>query len=130
MNKNITKLKINSFKDLLVWQKAMDISVELYKLTANFPQYEVHGLTNQIRRASNSISLNIAEGHGQRSTKSYINHLNISRGSLSELESGLLLGIRLGFTSEEECTGIFELISEENKMLTSLMVSLEDKINE
>ncbi len=64
------KVKVNSYKDLLVWQKAIDISVEVYKVTADFPLTEIYGLTNQVRRASNSISLNIAEGFGRKSTKS------------------------------------------------------------
>lgn len=120
----MVKSKINSFKDLLVWQKAMDISAEVYKLTYGFPEREIYGLTNQIRRASNSISLNIAEGHGRRSTKSYVNFLNIASGSLSELESGLLLSIRLNFLKESDIINVVNLITEEQKMLSSLISSL------
>ena len=123
------KPKVNSFKDLKVWQKAMDISVEVYQLTAGFPIQEIYGLTNQIRRASNSVSLNIAEGHGRNSTKSYINFLNIASGSLNELESGLILSVRLNFMKDSDLLKINKLISEEQKMLTSLITNLELKIN-
>lgn len=123
------KPKVNSFKDLKVWQKAMDISVEVYQLTAGFPFQEIYGLTNQIRRASNSVSLNIAEGHGRNSTKSYVNFLNIANGSLNELESGLILSVKLNFIKDSDLLKINELISEEQKMLTSLITNLELKIN-
>lgn len=124
---NHSKDKIDSFKDLKVWQKAMEISVEVYKRTADFPQSEMFGLTGQIRRASNSISLNIAEGHGRKSTKSYINFLSISLGSLAELESGLILSTQLEFANESEYHQLYHLIAEENKMLCSLIASLERK---
>ncbi len=123
------KPKISSFKDLKVWQKAMDISVEVYQLTAGFPTQEIYGLTNQIRRASNSVSLNIAEGHGRNSTKSYVNFLNIANGSLNELESGLMLSVRLNFLKDSDLLKINELIIEEQKMLASLITNLEAKIN-
>jgi four helix bundle protein len=122
------KPKINSFKDLKVWQKAMDISVEVYQLTAGFPTQEIYGLTNQIRRASNSVSLNIAEGHGRNSTKSYVNFLNIANGSLNELESGLMLSVRLNFLKDSDLLKINELIIEEQKMLAALITNLESKI--
>ncbi len=123
------KPKINSFKDLKVWQKAMDISVEVYQLTSGFPSQEIYGLTNQIRRASNSVSLNIAEGHGRNSTKSYINFLNIANGSLNELESGLILSVRLNFLKESDLMKLNELVIEEQKMLAALITNLESKIN-
>ena len=123
------KPKISSFKDLKVWQKAMDISVEVYQLTAGFPTQEIYGLTNQIRRAPNSVSLNIAEGHGRNSTKSYVNFLNIANGSLNELESGLMLSVRLNFLKDSDLLKINELIIEEQKMLASLITNLEAKIN-
>lgn len=126
--RDYSKNKIESFKDLKVWQKAMEISVEVYRKTAEFPQNEMFGLTSQVRRASNSISLNIAEGHGRKSTKSYINFLSISQGSLAELESGIILSTKLEFLKEEDCNVLYELIAEENKMLSSLISSLEKRI--
>lgn len=127
LKRNMDRENVKSYKDLLVWQKAMDISVEVYKLTANFPTYEIYGLTNQIRRAANSVSLNIAEGHGRKSVKAYLNFLNIAHTSLNELESALLLSVRLGFATEGIIGRIIALISEESKMLYSLITKLESK---
>ena len=82
--------KINSFEDLIVWQKAIDLSSQVYKQTKAFPKDEVFGLTSQIKRASNSISLNIAEG-SVKSTKTFINHLYHAYGSSAEVLSSSIL---------------------------------------
>ena len=119
--------KLKSYKDLLVWQRAVDISVEVYAISAAFPKEEVFGLTNQIRRASNSISLNIAEGYSRNSAKAYLNFLNIAQGSLFELESGIILAERLQFAESEILINLFNLITEESKMLRSLMNKIEEK---
>ena len=89
--------KIKSYKDLLIWQKGIEITEKVYLITNNFPQNELFSLTNQIRRASVSISSNIAEGFGRNSTKSYMNFLKISRGSLYELETQLIIADRLNY---------------------------------
>ena len=119
--------KLKSYKDLLVWQRAVDILVEVYAISASFPKEEVFGLTNQIRRASNSISLNIAEGYSRNSAKAYLNFLNIAQGSLFELESGIILAERLQFAESESLIKLFNLITEESKMLRSLMNKIEEK---
>ena len=119
--------KLKSYKDLLVWQRAVDISVEVYAISASFPKEEVFGLTNQIRRASNSISLNIAEGYSRNSAKAYLNFLNIAQGSLFELESGIILAERLQFAESESLIKLFNLITEESKLLRSLMNKIEEK---
>ena len=119
--------KLKSYKELLVWQKAIDISLEVYVLSRSFPNEEAFGLTNQIRRASNSISLNIAEGYSRNSAKSYLNFLNIAQGSLLELESGLILAERLQFLNAEIFKKLYNLITEESKMLSSIMRKIEIK---
>ena len=119
--------KLKSYKELLVWQKAIDISLEVYVLSLSFPKEEAFGLTNQIRRASNSISLNIAEGYSRNSAKSYLNFLNIAQGSLLELESGLILAERLQFLNAEDFKKLYNLITEESKMLSSIMRKIEIK---
>ena len=119
--------KLKSYKELLVWQKAIDISLEVYVLSRSFPKEEAFGLTNQIRRASNSISLNIAEGYSRNSAKSYLNFLNIAQGSLLELESGLILAERLQFLNAEDFKKLYNLITEESKMLSSIMRKIEIK---
>jgi four helix bundle protein len=122
--------EIKSFKDLLVWQKATDISVEVYSLTRKlFPSDEIFGLTSQVRRASNSISLNIAEGHGKHTTKNFVHYLNTAFSSKNEVESGFLLAIRLDFLKEEDCKVLFDLLTEESKMLSALIDKLNNKDN-
>ncbi len=120
--------KILTYKDLLVWQKAMDISVEVYRITgAFFPKEEIFGLTSQVRRAANSISLNIAEGHGTQSTANFLKYLGISLASKNELESGIILAVRLNFIKEDECKLLFDMLLEESKMLHVIIQKLKNK---
>lgn len=119
--------KINSFEDLIVWQKAINLSVEVYKASTKFPKEEIFGLTSQIRRASNSVSLNIAEGSA-RTTKMFINQLIIANGSATEVLSASILALKLGYLSELELKHLRELVSEVTKILNSLISSLERKI--
>ena len=93
-----------------------------------FPREEVFGLTAQIRKAVNSVSLNTAEGHGRNTTKNYINSLYMAKGSLQEVESALILSNRLGFVDEAMCEKANALILEEYKMFNSLISSLESKL--
>jgi four helix bundle protein len=118
--------RINSFEDLIVWQKSLDLSVEVYKIAAKFPKDEIFSLTSQIKRASNSVSLNISEG-SVKSTKTFINQLNIAHGSASEVLSAALLANRLGFLSTNEVAQLRPIIAEVTKMLNSLISSLEKK---
>lgn len=118
--------KINSFEDLIVWQKAIVLSVEVYKASAKFPKDEVFSLTSQIRRASNSVSLNIAEG-SVRTTKMFINQLTIANGSATEVLSASILASKLGYLSEQELKHLREIVSEVTKILNSLISSLERK---
>lgn len=119
--------KVKSFKELIVWSKAIDVSVEVYNLTSIFPVSEIYGLTNQIRRASNSVSLNIAEGFSKRTLKSYLNHLNIAQGSLNELDSAIYLAVRLNFIDENRTEKLVLLIEEVGKMLHKLINVLSSK---
>ncbi len=118
--------KINSFEDLLVWQKAINISVEVYKLTSKFPKEEVFGITSQLRRASTSISLNISEG-SVKSTATFILQLGHARGSASELLSGFILSQKLGFINQHELSTMRILIEEESKMINSLITAIKNK---
>jgi four helix bundle protein len=119
-------IKINSFEDLIVWQKAINLSVEIYRASSKFPKEEFFGLTSQIRRASNSISLNIAEG-SVRSTKTFINHLSIANGSATEVLSASILPTKLDYQSEKELSRLRELIAEVTKILNNIISSLERK---
>lgn len=123
-----TVSKINSFEDLIVWQKTVDLSVYVYKLSLKFPKEEAFGLTSQIRRASNSVSLNIAEG-SVKSTKTFINQLSIARGSVTEVLSAAILANKLEFVTPEDLDSLRLQVSEITKMLNKLIKTLEEKIN-
>src|SRR5690349_2107137 len=90
-------MTVQSYRQLEVWQLAMDLAEKCYQATKCFPREELFGLTSQIRRAGVSIPANIAEGQGRSHTKEFLKHLSIARGSLMELETHLTLGQRLGF---------------------------------
>jgi len=120
---------IKSYKDLIIWQKSIDLAVEVYRLSSKFPKEEIYSMTSQIRRAVTSISLNIAEGYERNTTKNYINSLYIAQGSLQEVESAILLSLRLNFVKEEDCEKVNSLMLEEFKMFNALINSLENKIN-
>ena len=90
------------YSDLVIWQKAMDLVTEIYKITATFSGEERFGLSFQARRAAVSIPSYIAEGHGRKSTGAYINHLSIAHGSLMELETQVQIALRLNFVGAEE----------------------------
>jgi four helix bundle protein len=118
--------KIQSYKDLLIWQKGIEITEKVYLLTKSFPSEEIYSLTNQIKRATVSIPSNIAEGFGRNSTKSYVNFLKISRGSLYELETQLIIAEKQNFISDLDLLqSINDLISEEGKMINSYINKIE-----
>lgn len=120
--------KINSFEDLIVWRKSIGLSVQVYKLTSKFPKDEIFGLTAQIRRASNSVSLNIAEG-SVKSTATFINQLTHANGSANEVLSGSILAVELGFMKSDELTKLRSIIEEVTKMLNSLITTLNKRKN-
>ncbi len=116
---------IRSFHELTVWQRAIDLSVQIYTLTRSFPKDELFGLTNQVRRASVSVSSNIAEGQSRLSKPEFIHFLSIARGSNAEVRSQLALARRLNFGNIDsivECEGLAIEIS---KMLNALITSLK-----
>jgi four helix bundle protein len=120
-----TAARIRTFKDLIVWQKAMDLSVEIYRLTKNYPSDERYGLTAETRKTSRSIPYNIAEGHKRSTTADYIRFLNISAGSVAELETQLLLAARLRYLKEDSAQAALALHAEVERMLDSLIRSLK-----
>ncbi len=119
--------KIKSYKDLLIWQKGIQIVFLVYKITENFPQEELYALKSQIKRASVSIPSNIAEGYGRNGDKSFNHFLNISRGSLFELETQLLIAFELDFIKDKTIYDeILNLIIEESKMINSFSTKLKN----
>jgi four helix bundle protein len=114
-----------SFKDLVVWQKAIRLSSEIYRLTASFPSSEQFGLTNQMRRASVSIAGNIAEGNGRSATGEYRLFLGHARGSNCELQTQLIIASNLGLSNQETNEPAEKLSAEISRMLNALMNKLK-----
>lgn len=121
-------MRLSSYKELNVWQKSFDLALKIYKITGYFPKHEIYGLTSQIRRASTSIPSNIAEGYSRNHVKEYLQHLSIAHGSLSELETQLLLAKALNYIEHEDIDSLFDEVLEIGKMLTGLKNSLKIKI--
>jgi four helix bundle protein len=118
---------ISSYQDLQVWQDAMALAEDCYRLTASFPREEMFGLTSQIRRAATSVPANIAEGHGREHTGSFIQHLRIGQGSLKELETHLILSERVGIASAPGVERSLARCSELGRMLRALIRSLQSR---
>ena len=112
--------KVESHKDLLVWQKSMDLVVLVYKLVQELPKSEQYALSDQIRRAAVSIPSNIAEGKSRNSIKEYKHFIGIAKGSVAELETQLLTCERIGYFNKEEISNTLGLLDEVSKMLTKL----------
>ena len=113
-------MHIKSYRDLLVWQKAMDLVAESYMLSARLPKTETYGLASQIQRAAVSVPANIAEGHGREHLGDYLHHLSVANGSLMELETHLLLCARLSYTPPNEVEDLLEKAGEVSRMLSGL----------
>ena len=118
---------IETYKDLIVWQKSMDLVELIYQISDTLPSKEQFGLTSQMRRSAVSIPSNIAEGYGRQSAGSYAQFLSIARGSLLELETQIELCIRLNFIKKTDCEIILNVIVEISKMLTSLISKIGNK---
>ncbi len=121
-------MAVQHYRQLLVWQKAMDLAVLAYEITKRSPKYELFGLTSQIQRAAASIPANIAEGHSRAHTREFLNHLSVPRGSLSELETHLILSQRVGRITEVEFDEFLRLSQEVGRMLSGLRKSVECRL--
>jgi four helix bundle protein len=122
-------MEAKGYEQLNVWQKAMDLTVEIYGITKHFPKEELYGITNQMRRAAVSIPSNIAEGHSRNSQKEFLNFLSIAKGSNAELFTQLLICERVGYISSSNIKPIKQLSQEIARMLTSLITRIEASIN-
>ncbi len=122
----LSKAPIKSHRDLIVWQKSMNLVVSVYRATDTFPKAETYGLTSQIRRAATSIPANIAEGQGRRLSKEFIYFLANARGSLWELDTHLEAATRLGFLSADQQGKLQNQMDEVGRMLNGLMRSIKN----
>ncbi len=111
------------YKELIVWQKSMDLADEIYRITKLLPREELFSLADQMKRSAISIPSNIAEGHGRQTSKEFKQFLSISKGSVCELETQLELGLRQGFYPGAEIQQALGLCEEIRKMLTRLITA-------
>lgn len=118
---------IKSYRDLRVWQGAMTLAESCYRLTRAFPKEEMFGMVSQIRRSAASVPANIAEGHGRENTRTFVQYLRISQGSLKELETHLLLAQRVGLATPQHIDPPMEQCQAIGKMLRALIRSLQAK---
>ncbi len=116
--------RVQSFRDLLVWQKSMELTIAIYGITRGFPREEAYGLTSQIRRAAVSIPSNIAEGQGRLNTREFRQFLGVARGSNCELQTQLEIARRLGLGDAQLLTDAESLSHEIGKMIFTILGKL------
>jgi four helix bundle protein len=113
-----------NYRDLIVWQKAIELVGEIYKITKLFPQEELYGLTSQIRRAAISVPSNIAEGQGRKTKKEFAHFLSIAHGSLRELETQLIISKHLEYANSEVVEIMLNRCAEIGRLANGLSNSL------
>jgi four helix bundle protein len=117
-------MTVRNYRDLILWQKAMDLVEMVYRVTANFPQDELYGLRSQMRRAAVSVPSNIAEGDGRESSGDFLRYLAIANGSRREIETQTLIAQRLGYLTERQCSDVLALTSEIGRVRQGLVDSI------
>ncbi len=116
---------MHNLKELKIWHKATDLSVEVYKATSKFPKEEIYGLTSQIKRSAISIPSNISEGAGRNSNKEFIHFLGIANGSSYELQTQLIISNKLNLISDETLESLLKPIEEIQKMTYTFQNTLQ-----
>ena len=120
-------MNIKSYRDLEVWQKAVDLVVACYEITKEFPKNETYGLTSQLQRAAASIPTNIAEGQARQYAKEFIQYLSISYGSIDELETLMQIAEKLNYLNTEQLTRLLDRTATLGRMINGLRKSLEKR---
>ncbi|NOY98671.1 MAG: four helix bundle protein [Chloroflexi bacterium] len=118
------KQKIRSFHDLIVWQKSVQFSVDIYTVTKTFPKEERFGLISQIQRAAVSVPSNIAEGQARNTKGAFANHLNIALGSAAEIETQLAIALKIGYLENSDYNNLISDLTEITRMLYGLLRTL------
>jgi len=117
-----------SHKDLVLWQKAMDLAALVYETSSGLPRSELFGLVSQLRRAGASIPSNIAEGSARRSTKEFLHFLHVARGSMAELETQVLLARRIGYLPESRATQLERSVDDVGRILSAVITGLRRRL--
>jgi four helix bundle protein len=118
------------FRDLVLWQKAMALAFTAYRATRSLPRDEAFGLTSQIRRAAVSVPSNVAEGSARRTTRDYLAFLHVSRGSLAELRTQLLIAHEVGFFTDADLRSLETQVDEVGRLLNAVIRGLHRRMNE
>ena len=116
--------RVNSHKNLIVWQKALALAVKVHYGSTAFPRHELFGLTSQMRRAAISVPSNIAEGAARRTTRDFLSFLHVARGSLAELETQLLLAREIGYLDEPTRNQLIAELAEVGRLINAFIVGL------
>jgi len=115
-----TVARTRGYRDLIAWQKAMDVVTEVYRITSCFPKDELYGLVSQLRRAAVSVPSNIAEGYGRNSRNEFHHFVGQARGSLAEIETQIEIAKNLGYLGAETCSCLLGKLDEVGRLLTGL----------
>jgi len=118
---------VQSFRDLQVWQRAIQLSVSIYRMTKGFPREEIYGITSQMRRSAVSVASNIAEGHGRLTTGEYRQFLGVARGSNFELQTQIEIARALGFCDSKMLEDAEGLSFEVGKMISGILNALKER---
>ncbi len=119
------KKRIKNFKDLIVWKRSVDFVVKIYEVTKEFPKEELYGITSQIRRAAVSIPSNVAEGQSRGTDAVFANHIGIALGSSAELETQLLIALKLAYLDTPDYDSLVDDLTEIVRMLYGLRAKLK-----
>jgi four helix bundle protein len=119
--------KLEKYNDLIAWRKAMNLVEMIYRASAVFPKSELYGLTSQIRRAAVSIPSNIAEGQCRSTTRPFLQHLSIAQGSAAEVETQLMIALRLKYLAREDGSDLLDSAAEVGRLIRCLYTSLEHR---
>jgi four helix bundle protein len=118
---------MNYYKKLDLWKESMELGIDVYKLALKFPKEEMFALTSQIKRCSISIPSNIAEGAGRNGKNEFINFLGIAGGSCCELDTQLIIALKLGYIQSTECSIVLDRLDHIQRMLVNLIKKLKEK---
>ncbi len=121
-------MTFQSYRDLEVWQKAMDLVLDCYQITRRFPKNEIYGLSSQLQRAAVSIPANIAEGRHRNHSKEFLQYLSIAYGSVAELETHIQIAERLNYIADNQSKKLLDKTAEIGRMLNGLKKSIEKRI--
>ena len=122
-------MSVKHYRELIAWQKAMDLTTECYRITTHFPKSETYGLTASIQRTATAIPSEIAQGQGRSTTRDFLWHLGNANGRCSELETQIILAFRVGHLPEEEMKQILERSAEVGRIISGLISSLERRLD-